>query len=391
VTLRFTAALVALLTLAAAPTGNQAATPEPIDIPVVVSLTGVAAFVGKNEAQALQIAEKMVNAQGGINQRPLHFDISDDESSGQVALQLVNGLPAGSPLLLGPGLTQDCNAVAPIVRDAGPAQWCLGPGINPPAGGYVFASSVSLYDSAKVILRFFHQRGLNRIALLLSTDATAQEADRVYELARNLPEFHDVDFVAREHFNLSDLSVAAQISRIKAARPQALLTYTLGAPFATLLRGLKDAGLDIPVSASSANMVYEQLEQYTGIMPKELLFATVLSATPDAVGKGPAHDAGNAYRAAFKAAGVRPSGMHALAWDPALIAVDAYRHLGPKLTALQFRNYVLNLHGWTGINGVYDFRDGSQRGIGANASIVAAWDPVKHDFVTVSRRGGFVK
>jgi len=40
---------------------------QTVDIPVVLPLTGGAAFLGHGERTALQIAEKLVNAEGGIN------------------------------------------------------------------------------------------------------------------------------------------------------------------------------------------------------------------------------------------------------------------------------------------------------------------------------------
>jgi len=37
---------------------------------------------------------------------------------------------------------------------------------------------------------------------------------------------------------------------------------------------------------------------------------------------------------------------------------------------------------------VYDFRDGSQRGIGQNAYVIDRWGPDLGDFVAASRTGG---
>lgn len=62
-----------------------------------------------------------------------------------------------------------------------------------------------------------------------------------------------------------------------------------------------------------------------------------------------------------KSAGVKPDLGYNLAWDPTMLLVDALRKLGPDATALQLRDYILSLHGWAGINGVYDFSDGRPR------------------------------
>jgi hypothetical protein len=43
------------------------------------------------------------------------------------------------------------------------------------------------------------------------------------------------------------------------------------------------------------------------------------------------------------------------------------------------------------VNGIYDFRDGSQRGISASAVVVDRWDVAKQTFVVVSKPGGGVR
>ena len=69
--------------------------------------------------------------------------------------------------------------------------------------------------------------------------------------------------------------------------------------------------------------------------------------------------------------------------------VDALRKLGPNATAAQLRDYLSNLRGWTGANGVYDFRSGNQRGLGgAGAALIVRWDPSREAFVGVSKFGG---
>jgi ABC-type branched-subunit amino acid transport system substrate-binding protein len=121
------------------------------------------------------------------------------------------------------------------------------------------------------------------------------------------------------------------------------------------------------------------------------LFPAVSSSTLGGVGPGPIHDAQTVYFDAFRAAGVRPDFQSAMVWDPAMIVLSAYRALGPDAKADAIQDYLQHLHSWVGINGVYDFRDGSQRGIGVGVGVIAQWDPAKKDFVAVSKLGGYPK
>jgi branched-chain amino acid transport system substrate-binding protein len=388
-----------LISLAAAsvlavtlPVPLRAQGPAPLVIPVIVSLTGAAAFIGKNDQQSLELIEKVVNAHGGINHRPLHFQYFDDGTNPQTVVQIANQVIASkAPIVIGPTLTQQCLAVAPLFVANGPADYCLSPAINPAAGGYIWSTSISAQNLNDVAVRYLRERGLKRMAILSSTDATGQEADRDWAHAKTLPENRDVEWVAQEHFNLNDVSVSAQMARIKAANPQAILTFSVGAGFGTELHGIYDSGLDVPVYVSNGDMIPQQLDGYKGFMPKEVLFSAVLAFDREGLAAGPVREAIDVFLNAFKAAGQTPNFPNTLSWDPAMIILDAYRHLGDNATAAQFREYINNLHGFAGINGIYDFRDGTQHGVGENGVVIVRYNPANDTFIPVSKRSGHLK
>jgi len=383
---------VALASALALATGEFAHADTPYEINVLISTTGPAAFLGKEEAQDLQFIEQLTNQSGGIKGRPLKFVMLDDESNPQTAVQLTNQIIAKNvPAFLGPVLTSPCNAVMPIVAKSGPVDYCLSPGIDPDPRSYVFSAGVSSNGLGAVMVRYFRLRNWKRIAIITSTDATGQSLDRAFKRAKELPENKDVTYVDWEHFNLTDITVAAQIQRIKAANPQVLIAWTSGTAFVTLLRGIRDAGLDIPVGGGNANMIYAQMAQYVAIAPKELYFDGFQALVEGAAGPGPIQEAQKPYFAAFKAAGVRPDAAHAVAWDGIAIVVDSLRHLGSGATTEQVHDYIENLHGWAGINGVYDFGDGTQRGISEDALVIDRWVPDKNEFVVVSKPAGYLK
>jgi hypothetical protein len=157
------------------------------------------------------------------------------------------------------------------------------------------------------------------------------------------------------------------------------------------LRGLHDTGVDIPVACGNGNMIYEQLAQYAAFLPTTLLFPGRRSLVLDPAAPKAVHDVEAAYFNAFKAAGVRPNLASTLAWDPASMIIDAFRKVGTSASADQLNDYIQHLNGWVGINGSYDYRDGSQRGIGIDGVVMDRWDAAKDDFVVVSKPGGGVK
>src|SRR6185437_12145635 len=125
--------------------------------------------------------------------------------------QLLNDVLASHPkLLLGSSLVATCNAMAPLVQ-SGPAMYCFSAGIHPPAGSYVFTSGTSTFDQAKALVRFFRLKGWTRLALATSTDATGQDADRGFAEMLAADENKDVRLVAHVHYNITDVSVSAQM------------------------------------------------------------------------------------------------------------------------------------------------------------------------------------
>jgi hypothetical protein len=52
------------------------------------------------------------------------------------------------------------------------------------------------------------------------------------------------------------------------------------------------------------------------------------------------------------------------------------------------KDFIDHLHGFPGVYGIYDFRDGSQRGLAPSNGIVVKWDPARDYWVSVSKFGG---
>ncbi len=383
-------AVVALGMLGSSGRVGAAVSGPPFVINVILSLSGSGTFQGSEEKTSLSLVEAQANASGGVRGRPVKFDLVDDTSNPQVAVQLANGLLAKNvSVILGPALTSTCKAVEALTMKSGPVTYCVSPGVHPDAGSFAYSSSVSARDQLSTIVRYFRLRGWQRLAMITSTDATGQDIDESAHLALERPENASVQLVAQEHFNQSDISVVAQMTRIKAAQPQAVIAWSTGPPLATLLRGLRDVGLDIPTVTGGGNEIYSQLESYDAFIPKELYFGGLASMH----GGGPpgVRRMAASYLNAFKSIGAQPDGVSYLPWDAALIIVDAYRKLGTDATAAQIHDYIAQLHGWSGSQGMYDFRSGDQRGIGTEATMVERWDPTSRQFLAASGPQGNLK
>ncbi len=375
-------------TLAAALSGAVPA--HAYDINAILPLTGGASFLGKAEQKAMQLAEPLINKSGGVKGQPVHFEFYDDQSNPQTGVQLANRVIGAKPaIVLGSSLVAVCNAMAPLMQ-SGPTQYCFSPGVHPPAGSYVFTSSVSTLDLAEALIRYFRLKGWTKIAFMTSADATGQDAEHGLDAVAARPENKDITVVERAHFNTTDVSVAAQIEHIKAANPQVLIAWSTGTPIATVFKGIVQAGLDIPIATTNGNMTYAQMTQYASFLPKQLYIAApewvqhqgVLTLDPAV------EAAQKRFFDAFKAANEKPDIAATLAWDPVMITMDALNHLGPDATAQQVRDYIAALKGFAGINGVYDFTKIPQRGLDVQDAVMTLWSPTAQTWQLVSKPAG---
>jgi hypothetical protein len=90
--------------------------------------------------------------------------------------------------------------------------------------------------------------------------------------------------------------------------------------------------------------------------------------------KGASAPAIAGFQQSLQKAGIKPDSSAGNVWDAGRIVIAAVRAIGPTANAAQVRDYIAHLTNFPGIDGIYDFTDGSQRGLSANEAIIAQWD-----------------
>jgi branched-chain amino acid transport system substrate-binding protein len=196
--------------------------------------------------------------------------------------------------------------------------------------------------------------------------------------------------VEHPHFNASDLSVTAQLERIKASGAQALIAWTTGAQIATVFKGVAQAGLDIPIATSPGNQQFQQLAQYVSFLPKQLLIPS--ASYPEHNGiitlDPRIEKVQHEMYALLKSANLKPDNATGTSWDPALLVVGALRKLGPAATAEQIRDYLANLVDFPGVDGLYNFKKVPQRGVDIDSVVIITYDAKDQRWVWLSKPGG---
>ena len=384
--LRRSALVAALLCASNAP----ATAVDPFDIDAVLPLTGANAFVGNEQRQSFEILQADVNRGGGVRGRAIRFVIVDSQSNPQVAVQLTNQILAKHPaLIVGDSGLATCAAMAPLLAN-GPLQFCMSPGFKPAPGGTAYSIGTSPPLQAEAIMRYARAHSWTRLAMLNQNDATGDSSQKSMLDALAAPQFSSLRVVATERFSPGDISVAAQLARIRAADAQFLISYNSGAPFGIVTRSLRDAGIDLPVFTSPGNLSYVELKAYGDSLPRQLFFVSgPLPPDGPQIENGPLKATDLAYLDAFRRQGLRPDWGNAVGWDTGLVVIAALRARGLQAGPGELRAYINGLHDFPLIQGMADFRSGDGRGV-SDARILA-WDKTRNTWTIASGPGGTPK
>jgi len=247
------AGVTALLALAGVP-GHAQTSGEPIKIGAIVSITGAGAGLGVPERNGMLLAEKTINAKGGINGRPLKLLIEDDASNPDTALTKANGLLFTEKVigLLGPSLTASTVAVGGVTHPSKIPQIAF-TGIGTP-----------IEKERKCVMHVPPPQRLNAQALLeyvkfLKATKVGVLHDAGYGNAvmaelKQLIEQYGVKFVAVEKFEVGATDTTTQAAKVKAAQPEVLLII---ATSATPFRNAKQLQMTQPVIAAFGSSSYE--------------------------------------------------------------------------------------------------------------------------------------
>jgi branched-chain amino acid transport system substrate-binding protein len=221
--------------------------------------------------------------------------------------------------------------------------------------------------------------------MISSTDASGQDGEKSVDAAATA---NAIQILDQEHFNPSDLSVTAQLARIKSANPQAIVVWTTGTPFGTVLRAIQELGIDVPIVSTNGNITYPQMRQYQAFLPKDLWFPGAAFLDPSRLSDRDVIAAVKTFNDGIALQGGKPDWGNNNCYDGARLFVDALRKIGPNATSEQVRAYVASVQNWPGINGRYDFVKEPQRGLGDDSIVMVRWNPTSGSWTALSKPGG---
>lgn len=315
-------ALSAVLLVCVTPAGAQN---DPIKIGEFTSLTGKEAAFGHSSHRGTVLAVEEINAAGGVLGRPLELVTADDQSKPGESATAVKKLIARDKVVAVLGEVSSFRSLeAAAVCQAQKIPMIVPSATNPritETGDYIFR--VCYTDSfqgaalAKFALRTLEAR---RVAVLISVSNAFSVGLTKYFKDRFGPDGGEV--VAEQKYNEGDRDFRAQLTAIKAARPDAIFASGYYTEAALICLQAKQLGLNVPVFGGDGWASPALIE-----LGGKAVEGAYYSNNYDTDAPAPeVQDFVRHYRARWD--GEMPDGMTAFGHDSVLVLADAIRRAG---------------------------------------------------------------
>lgn len=221
---------------------------QAIKISNVAELSGGGATVGNNWKNGIDLAVEEVNAKGGILGRKIEVTHADSQSNPGVArAQVQKALDAEPYVLLGPGYSGSVKVTAPLAAEAGITQIVGGEAAELTQAGNKFLFRTS----------FGQQSSMPKVAKYINDELKAKSVAIVWvnnDFGRGGRDMISKEFAKYGIKVAADLSTeagqadfAADVSKIKAAAPDAVFVYLNEEESARILKELKRQSVTVPL------------------------------------------------------------------------------------------------------------------------------------------------
>ena len=240
-------ALAGLFALVSGGALAQAKTPYVIG--AVLSLSGPVAANGVPTRDGIQLAVDQINAAGGIDGHPVQMLFEDDQSKPDQSVILANKLITQDKavILLGASFGSTANAVAAVVDKLKVPQlaataWTKADLRLVPQTFYFLVDFETVMD--QMLGYISKDLGVKRIGMLRLTREYGQIAS---EALAKLKGKHGIEVVKEERGNDPDTDFTPQLTNIRAAKPEAMISWFANPAGAISIKNMRQLGLNVPV------------------------------------------------------------------------------------------------------------------------------------------------
>ncbi|MCS4510161.1 ABC transporter substrate-binding protein [Xylophilus ampelinus] len=373
--------LIALLVAGSLATAAQAAD---LRIGVAEALSGGAAQYGSAIRNGFQLAADELNAAGGIHGDRIVLVVEDEQGKKEEAINVFKKLIFQDKVLMvfGPTLSNSAQAADPVAQAAKTVAFGTSntaDGITS-IGDYVFRNSVTEADVLPATIKTaVAKAGVKKVAVFYGNDDVFTKSG--YDNFKKALDDLKIPVTTTETFAKGDVDFKAQLTKIKAGNPDAIVLSALLAEGAPIMVQARQIGLNVPViggNGMNSTKIFELAKDKSD----GLYVGSPWSASNDTPENARFI---KAYTAKYSAA---PDQFAAQAYDALYIAAQAIKSV--KITGqlpadrTAVRDALPKVK-WTGATGAFEFRRANDK-----AGKPAGYDAQQTPIVSVTQGNRFV-
>ena len=373
-----------LLALALAAAFSASANAADIKLGMAEALSGGAAQYGISIRNGFQLAADEINAAGGVNGDKLQLVIEDEQGKKEEAINVFKKLIFQDKVLMvfGPTLSNSAQAADPVAQAAKVVAFGTSntaDGITS-IGDYVFRNSVTEADVLPETIKMAVKKsGIKKVAVMYGTDDVFTKSG--YDNFKKALEDLKVPVTTTETFAKGDVDFKAQLTKIKAGNPDAVVLSALLAEGAPIMVQARQIGLNVPFIGGNGMNSVKVFD-----LAREKADGLYVGSPWSSSNTSPENSKFiKAYSEKYKAA---PDQFAAQSYDALYITVQALKQvkLSGDLNADRsaVRDALPNVK-WTGATGAFQFRRATDR-----AGKPAGYDAQQTPIVSVTKGGQFV-
>lgn len=337
---------------------------DTIRIGGLFAVTGPASFLGEPEKKTLEMLVSEANSRGGLKGMKLEAVIYDTSGDAAKAVQLATRLIRDDKVsvIVGPSTTGETMAVIPVVeRENIPLISCAaGIKITDPVRKWVFKTPANDHVAAEKILNYMAKQNQKTIALLTVTDGFGSSGREQIKALAGLKGF---TIAADEVYGPRDTNMTAQLKRIHAISPDAIICWGTNPGPAIIAKNVNQLGMKISLYmshgvASSKFIELAGAEAAEGVMlpASKLAVYEVLAKNDPQFELLKQYD--NQYKKAYR---TEVSVFGGYAYDAFLLIASAVMKSG--VSPGQIRDGLEQTRHLTGVSGVYNMSPDDHNGL----------------------------
>ena len=343
---------------------------EPIKIGGIFDLSGPGSALGQPEAETAEMLQEQINADGGINGRPIEILIRDTKGDEVEGLTVTRELIEKENVvaIVGPSRSGTTMAIIEMIESSEiPLVSCAAArAITDPVKKWVFNTPQTDEDAVAKIFEYCNANGIAKVAAITASDGFGIEGLKQIE---KLAPTSNIEVVAKEEFSDTDKDMTTQLTKIKDSGAEAMICWGIGPSPSLVAKQANELDLGMPVIMSHGVANRRFIEGAGAGAEGVILPAGKLLVANQLPDDDPQKELLLEYASAFEEKYDKPAdtfGGHA--WDAIMLVVNAIETGGAE--PAQIRDAIESTTEFHGIGGTFNFSAESHYGLSPDAFVM---------------------